>query len=107
MIDIRDLRIGSHVALNRYPNRVCRIECIMPTSVYISYVYISYADNGVRVKMFNVPITELKPLEITEERLNALCKATGIPKERFKVNAEWHILETFAWVEFRKEIIAE
>lgn len=100
MIDIRDLRIGSHVALNRYPNRVCRIECIMPTSVYISY-----ADNGVRVKMFNVPITELKPLETTEERLNALCKAMGIPKERFKADAEWHILETFAWVEFRKEVI--
>lgn len=102
MIDVRDLRIGSHVALKRYPNRVCRIECIMPTSVYISY-----ADNGVRVKMFNVPISELKPLEITAERLNALCKATGIAKERFQANAEWHILETFAWVEFRKEVLAE
>lgn len=102
MIDIRDLRIGSHVALKRYPNRVCRIECIMPTSVYISY-----PDNGVRVKMFNVPISELKPLEITAERLNALCKATGIAKERFHSNAEWHILETFAWVEYRKEVLAE
>lgn len=102
MIDIRDLRIGSHVALKRYPNRVCRIECIMPTSVYISY-----ADNGVRVKMFNVPITELKPLEITEERLEALCEATGMFKELFRNNAEWHILETFTWIEFRKEIIAE
>lgn len=101
MIDVRDLRIGSHVALKRYPNRVCRIECIMPTSVYISY-----ADNGVRVKVFNVPISELKPLEITEERLNALCN-TGIAKERFQANAEWHILETFAWVEFRKEVLAE
>lgn len=98
MIDVRDLRIGSHVALKRYPNRVCRIECIMPTSVHISY-----ADNGVRVKMFNVPISELKPLEITAERLNAL----GIAKERFQANAEWHILETFAWVEFRKEVLAE
>lgn len=78
MIDIRDLRIGSHIALKRYPNRVCRIECIMPTSVYISYAY-----NGVRVKMFNVPISELKPLKITEERLNALCKATGIAKKAF------------------------
>ena len=105
MIDIRDLRIGSHVALKRYPNRVCRIECIMPTSVYISYA--DYADNGVRVKMFNVPISELKPLEITAERLNTLCKATGIAKERFQANAEWHILETFAWVEFRKEVLAE
>ena len=57
--------------------------------------------------MFNVPISELKPLEITAERLNALCKATGIAKERFQANAEWHILETFAWVEFRKEVLAE
>ena len=70
-------------------------------------VGVCQADNGVRVKMFNVPISELKPLEITEERLNALCKATGIAKERFQANAEWHILETFAWVEFKKEIFAK
>lgn len=100
MIDVRDLRIGSHVAHKRYPDRVCRVECIMPTSVYLSY-----DDNGVRVKMFNVPISDLEPLEITEERLNALCEATGIAKEHFKANAEWHILETFAWVEYGEEVI--
>lgn len=102
MIDVRDLRIGSHVAHKRYPDRVCRVECIMPSSVYLSYT-----DNGVRVKMFNVPISDLEPLEVTEERLDALCEATGIKKEDFQRDAEWHILETFAWIEFGETLITE
>ena len=102
MIDVRDLRIGSHVAHKRYPDRVCRVESIMPTSVYLSY-----DDNGVRIKMFNVPISDLEPLKITEERFEAFCEATGINKEYFQANAEWHILETFAWIEFGEEVIAE
>lgn len=101
MIDIRDLRIGAHVAHRRYPNRVCRIECIMPTSVYLSYM-----DNCVRVKMFNVPIDELKQLEITPAHLEKLSDVTGIPKENTQF-LDYLTLETFAWIEFGEEIITE
>lgn len=102
MIDVRDLRIGSHVAHKRYPDRVCRVECIMPTSVYLSY-----DDNGVRIKMFNVSISDLEPLKITEERLEALSEVTGMFKELFRNNVEWHTLETFTWIEYGEEVIAE
>lgn len=103
MIDIRNLRISSHVAHRRYPGRVFRVECIMPTSVYLSYL-----DSGVRVKMYNVPLSELEPLEKTPERLAALRKATGLGGDTFKeAVADWHELETFAWIEFRAEIINE
>jgi len=102
MIDIRDLRIGSHVAHKRYPDRVCRIECIMPSSVYLSYI-----DSGVRVKMFNVPLSDLDPLEITEERLNTARSITGLGLEGFQLTVDWLSLESFVWIEFGQEIIAE
>lgn len=55
---IEELHIGMLVRSDKYPHRILRVEAIMPTRTYVSY-----EDNGVRYRVYNLTHEDLKHIE--------------------------------------------